>query len=291
VRVLVTGATGFVGQAVVTLLLASGHRVRVLVVPGTESVMARRPGIELVVGSVTDRRPLETAARGADSVLHLAGLLPGHPAHALAQVNIAGTANVVNACAGNNVRRLVFLSSTSVYRDASIPLATGIHETAPLRNSAWSDVEIYGLSKVQAESRVMRLRNGLAYVIVRAPLVYGTTHGWDRRLFEGLRQRPRITASGKAMLRTMQWVHIDDLARGLVLVLAHPAAANQVFNIAGAERFSLRDVARAVWGVMHDSGGPLWRSDCLKYDIRKARSTLGYEPAIRLTRIAARDGA
>lgn len=191
----------------------------------------------------------------------------------------------MKACARNSVQRLVFTSSTSVYRDASLLFARGIDEKAPLRTQGDSDLELYGLSKVEAEHRIIQLRhNGQpSYVIIRAPLVYGTADGWDRRLIDSMRNRPLFAASAMAALRTMQCVHIDDLVRGLAIAGTHRAAANQLFNIAGAELFSPRDVAQlASPAAGNFDDGPVTRADFLKYDIRKARSMIGYAPVARL---------
>jgi UDP-glucose 4-epimerase len=291
VRVLVTGATGLIGKAVTKLLLKDGWDIHVLARSGTEGEVPRHARIAVSTGSLMDRAVLEKVSRGVDAVIHLAGLLPGNPVRALAQVNVEGTANVARACSRSGVPRLVFVSSTSVYRDASVPLAVGLDEKAPLRTDAFSDLEEYGLSKVNAERQVLQLQHGAryAFVIVRAPIVYGAADGWDRRLVEAVRQRPGMMLRLSA-LPTLQCVHLDDLARGLVLAASHSAAANQIFNMAGAELFSLRDLVRSAFPAVANWPGqrPLRDPEHLKYDIRKARSTIGWAPVASVEHVVVR---
>jgi nucleoside-diphosphate-sugar epimerase len=176
------------------------------------------------------------------------------------------------------------VSSTSVYRDSSIPFARGIDETAALRTFAMNEVEQYGLSKIEAERRVFDAHNTsrLPFVIIRAPVVFGTGDGWDNRLLNAVRGRPWLTLSQLPTAPTLQCVHVDDLARGILLAASHPAAANQIFNMAGSELFSLRDVGRMAmpFGIADRDvrvGGDL------KYDIGKARAMIGYAPRPRVS--------
>ena len=283
-RILLTGATGFIGSALLKRLLTDRLNVRVLALPGTETSLPRDHRVQVLAGALADLPILDRATRGVDVVFHLAGLLPGNAPARLAQVNVEGTQNVAHACARNGVRRLVFASSTSVYRDSSYLFATGIAEEAPLRTLGTTDIELYGLSKVAAERRIVELGpNGRPdYVIVRAPLVYGMADGPDKRLINAMRTRPLLAASRLMAIRTMQSVHIHDLVQGLVLAGTNPAAANQAFNMAGAELFSPRDAAQlqSFTADIFDDG-PVTHPDLLRYDIRKARSELGYAPLVR----------
>jgi nucleoside-diphosphate-sugar epimerase len=213
-------------------------------------------------------------------------LLPGHSVDELREVNIAGTANVAEACARNRVKRLVFVSSTSVYRDAGSPFARGIDERSPLLRDASTDIEQYGLSKVGAErllGDVQRTKH-LPCVVIRAPIVFGTGDGWDGRLLESVRRQPWLTLSRLPAALTLQCVHVDDLTDGILLAASHPAAARQVFNMAGAQLFSLRDLGRQALPAAPGGFGehPQSPDEPLKYDIRKAQLLIGYAPKARL---------
>lgn len=112
-KVLVTGATGFLGGWLVRRLIADGHDVRIIKRP--RSSLEELEGLKLDIkpGDVTDKASLLEACRGVDTVFHLAGLIGYSRAQreAMEQVNVIGTANVIDACEACGVRKLVYASS------------------------------------------------------------------------------------------------------------------------------------------------------------------------------------
>ena len=112
-KVLVTGATGFVGNWLVERLVRDGHEVRILKRANTPLEDLASLPIETAIGDVTDPASLERACNGIDTVFHLAGLIAYSRAQreAMNRVNIGGTSNVILACEHNHVRKLVYLSS------------------------------------------------------------------------------------------------------------------------------------------------------------------------------------
>ena len=171
-RILVTGATGFVGRALVRRLLADGRKVRAAVRPTSAALPA---AVERVVvediGPDTDWR---AALAGVDAVVHLAArahvLRDSSPdAHALYRaVNTLGALRLAEAAASLGVRRFVFLSSVRVHGDRSI--GAPFDEASPLAAQ-----DPYGSSKVEAERGLASLAAAgrLEPVILRPPLVYG----------------------------------------------------------------------------------------------------------------------
>ncbi len=142
----ITGATGFVGSAVLAEALAQGHRVKAL---------ARRDqpaldGVEWVRGDLEDTAALAALVGGADAVIHVAGLTNTPDPAQFAAANVTGTANVIGAMKGAGLKRLVFVSSLS----ARMP-----------------ELSAYGASKARAEALVEA--SGLDWTTVRPPGVYG----------------------------------------------------------------------------------------------------------------------
>jgi len=112
-KVLVTGATGFLGGWLVKRLLAEGHDVRIIKRASSSLEELEGLKLDIVSGDVTDASSLIAACRGVDTVFHLAGLIGYSRAQreAMHQVNVIGTKNVIDACRACDVRKLVHLSS------------------------------------------------------------------------------------------------------------------------------------------------------------------------------------
>jgi dihydroflavonol-4-reductase len=126
-KVLVTGATGFLGGWVVRRLLDEGCDVRIIKRPKSSLEEIEGLSLDIVPGDITDAASLIEACRGTDTVFHLAGLIAYTPSQraAMERVNVEGTANVIRACEINNVRRLVHLSSVVAIGasfDGKVPL-------------------------------------------------------------------------------------------------------------------------------------------------------------------------
>lgn len=113
-KVLVTGATGFLGGWLVRRLLAEGHDIRIIRRARAVDELADLP-IESVPGDVTDVESLRAACQGIETVFHLAGVIGYTPRErrAMEEVNVGGTANVLAACRDRGVRKLVYASSVA----------------------------------------------------------------------------------------------------------------------------------------------------------------------------------
>jgi dihydroflavonol-4-reductase len=131
-KVLVTGATGFLGAWLVRRLLDEGHDVRIIKRKSSSLEELEGLKLDILPGDVTDAASLKDACRGVDSVFHLAGLIAYTRAQrqAMEAVNVQGTSNVVRACEENGVRKLVHLSSV-VAIGASFDGKVPLNETSP----------------------------------------------------------------------------------------------------------------------------------------------------------------
>lgn len=180
-----TGATGFVGKATVDHALASGHRVRAL----TRREQPARDGVTWIAGNLEDETALARLAKGADAVVHIAGVVNAPTPDGFTTGNIYGTRRMVTAAAGNGVRRFVHVSSLSA-REPGLSL--------------------YGKSKALAEDEVRN--SGLDWTMVRPPGVYGPGDMEMRDVF-------RMAKLGFVVLPPagrVSLIHVQDLARLLV---------------------------------------------------------------------------
>src|SRR5436190_20501985 len=169
-RVLVAGATGFLGQAVASALVRAGHDV----LRGARVVPARAPEAWTGYGEVGPDTRWEEALAAIDTVVHLAGLahLPDEIAVAAAgtftRVNAEGTARLAAAAVRSGVRRLVLMSSALVHGQASPgrPFTEGEKPTPETP---------YARSKLDSETRLEEAAKGsaLEWIVLRPPLVYG----------------------------------------------------------------------------------------------------------------------
>lgn len=240
---LITGATGFVGAAVLRGLLRTGHTVRALVREGSDRRNLHGLPVEVVAGDLRDRGSLERASSGCESLFHVAAdyRLWVRDPRELYQSNVAGTRNVLLAAAAAGVRRIVYTSSV-----ATLGLSADgspADEEAPARLNDM--IGHYKRSKYLAEAEVRRLveEQGIAAVIVNpsAPVgprdVKPTPTG--RVILDAARGRlPAYVDTG------LNVVHVDDVAEGHLLAYAHGRVGERY--ILGGENLTLREILAQV---------------------------------------------
>ncbi len=192
----ITGATGFVGSAVLDAALAEGHQVRAL----ARREQTARAGVEWVRGDLGDTAALAALVEGADAVIHVAGLTNTPDPAAFEPANVTGTVNVIAAMKQAGARRLVFVSSLS----ARMP-----------------GLSAYGASKAKAEALVEA--SGLDWTTVRPPGVYGPRDVDYLEMFRTAKLGFVPLPPGGAS----SIIHADDLARLLVALAASNAAATK----------------------------------------------------------------
>jgi nucleoside-diphosphate-sugar epimerase len=232
-KALVTGAGGFLGQALVRALTARGDTVRALVRRPEPAL--DRPGVEVQLGDATDPRALATAVAGVELVFHLAGLRRAAERDAFWRVNVGATRLLLDACAAGTpgLRRFVLAGS----RAASAPSATSCREEEPLRPAEW-----YGESKAEAERVTFLYRDRLPVTVARPPRIMGPGDR-ENLLFFKLAQRGWALSFGGP--RPLSWIDVDDCARGLLLLADRPEAVGQPFFLASDERTSVEGLMAA----------------------------------------------
>lgn len=192
----ITGATGFVGSAVLTAALADGHNVRAL----ARSGQAVRAGVEWLPGDLSDTAALDALVTGVDAVIHVAGLTNTPDPAGFDAANVTGTANVLAAMKAAGVRRLVFVSSLA---------------------SRMPALSAYGASKARAETLVEA--SGLDWTIVRPPGVYGPRDGDYLEMFRTAKWGFVPLPPGGAS----SIMHADDLAKLLVTLTGNAASTRK----------------------------------------------------------------
>ncbi|MCW1402415.1 NAD(P)-dependent oxidoreductase [Novosphingobium sp. MW5] len=219
----VTGATGFVGQALLDRAAQVNQPVRAL----ARQLQDPREGVEWLKGELADAQALDRLMRGAEAVIHVAGAVSAPDADGFEAANVTGTLNVIEAAKRAGVPRLVFVSSLSA-REPQLSL--------------------YGASKARAEKLVMA--SGLDWTIVRPPAIYGFRDKEMLDLFKAAKWgvMPMPAKEGRA-----SYIHVEDLVRLLLkLVPGGEGVTGKVFEPDdGREQgWGHREIARAIgWAV------------------------------------------
>lgn len=291
-RVLVTGASGYVGWAVVHELRARGHEIVALV---HESSVTFPDDVDVRAGSLTSEASLRDAVAGADGVVHLAARSTVRDSVAnptrVWRTNVTGTLNLLDALGVESARtgvpaRLVFTSTGAVY---GTPAQQPIAESAPL-----VPLNPYGASKVAAEQIIgwQAATGGLGAVTLRMFSAAGAVNGRADRDLSRIIPKVAAVAAGVEPVVTVNgdgsairdFVHVADIATAVALALdAATPGSHQVYNL-GAVPASVADIIAATERV---SGRPVAvehrpanasEAPELRADTTKVRTELGWSP-------------
>jgi nucleoside-diphosphate-sugar epimerase len=236
----VTGASGFLGRAIVRAARERGWRVRAF----AHEWPARVEGIECLTGSVVDEQAVRLALDGASHVIHAAGLAHQFtpvPDERFFQVNTRGTAVVARAAAELRVSRFVFISSVSVYGGGR-----GLID----ERRACAPRDAYAKSKLAAEREIQQLvdRTGLSAIVLRPVTLYGEGDpGNVRRLIRALDRRRFVSIGPGANLKSL--LHRDDAARACVETVSALPGREGVYNLADAPS-SMRAIVVAICAAL-----------------------------------------
>ena len=243
-KVLLTGANGFVGSHVLDRLCARGLATAALLRPASNQrfIQAHLPRLEVRVGSLSDPQSLDAALRDVTHVIHCAGCTKALRNSEFYEVNQAGTRNVVEAVnrQQGRIQRLVHLSSLAAGGPAS-PDQPAREDDLP------HPVSEYGRSKLAGE-RELHDACKTEYVILRPPAVYGPRDEAFLPLFKAVQAHilPRF-GGGR---QTLSLVFAEDLAEAVATCLTHPAAAGKTFYVASGEVTTAHAMAREIAGQM-----------------------------------------
>jgi nucleoside-diphosphate-sugar epimerase len=242
-KVLLTGANGFVGSHILDLLRARGIPTAVLLrqTSNTQFIQTHLSGVEVRLGALTEPASLQAAVAGLTHIIHCAGSTKALRAAEFDAVNHLGTRHLLEAInqAGGQVRRLLFISSLSAAGPAPAS-APSREDTVPRPVSA------YGLSKLAAEEAVREGCRG-EFVILRPPGVYGPRDTEFLKLFRAVKAHICPVFGGG---RAFSLVFVKDLAEAVLACLTHPAAAGRTYNVAHPEPVTTASMAREIAAQM-----------------------------------------
>lgn len=234
-RVLVTGATGFIGGRLVErLILDEGARVRVLLRNFARAPRIARFPIEMIAGDLTDAAAVRQAAADCELVVHCAFGGSGTSEEKRA-ATIQGTEAVAHAAREAGVKRLVHLSTISVY---GLPGDGDLDENAPRRRCG----DDYSDTKLEAEQRVFDHyeKYGLPVTILQPTIVYGPFSApWTVAPLALLKHERLVLVDGGAGLCNA--VYVDDVVDAILLAAVCEEAVGQAFLISGDQPVTWRE--------------------------------------------------
>lgn len=277
-RVLVTGATGFIGR----------HLVRALVDGGADVTALVRPGSPRAAGpphtATADLEDIDAIAdvlhrTGARIVFHLVGKRPrgqAEPAHACVRANVATTAAVLSAVMRGRVQRVVTLGTAEEY---------GVYAGPQREDQPLQPRSVYGASKAAATllARSLYLTSGCPVVVLRPFSVYGPGQRPEMFVAEAV----QAAVQGKPFrmshgTQARDFVFVGDVVTALMAAADEPSLEGQVINIGSGRATRLIDVARQVWKtsgtaaplLVGERPTPPWELHDTWADVERARALL-----------------
>ncbi len=255
-RLLVTGATGFLGSHIAEELAQEGHTVRVLVRNTSDRSFLSGIEVQEALGDVTQPDTLTAAVEGMEAVVHAAGLVKARSAQEFQAVNAQGTANLLSALdSTDRLRRFVYISSLAAHG----PSEDGRPRTL---DAPPNPVTAYGHSKLRAEELVRSWAGeGRSAAIIRSPVIYGPRDR-ERLPFFRLTRRRLVPLLGDGR-NAISLVYVEDAARAAALAAAAadeaPCATYTVDDgRAHTRRDLLAAVEQAVGGKALRLPSPVW---------------------------------
>ena len=272
-RLLVTGATGFVGRRLCAESIERGWQVKAaLRTPN----LSEREFESVDVGHLDGQTNWAEALRAVDVVIHLAARVhvmhddAANPLDEFRKVNVAGTEHLARSAAANGIKRLVYVSSIKVNGESTLSPSsydgTACHSAKPPRDEApvagypagerggqniFSESDIpspqdpYGVSKWEAEQVLHRIaaETGLEIVIVRPPLVYGPkVKGNFVQMLKVLSMGIPLPLASVHNLRSL--IYVENMVDALLACAKHPAAAGKTYLVSDGEDVSTPDLLR-----------------------------------------------
>ena len=281
-KVAVTGATGFVGGALLRQLLVEGHEVIGVKRPSTSKPNLQHPSLTWVSGDVTEPDSLRGLFDSSDWLIHAAGMLgqAGVPEADYFALHEKGTNNVLAEAEQAGVDRILYISSPGVLGPISGQLAD---ETAPLAPS-----NAYERSKAAAE-RVAQLyaKGGLPVIIARPEFMYGPTDLHVLGLFRAVRDGRFFTINGG-----QHYCHptfVKDAVAGMLLAL-QKGKPGEIYHITGSKPVTFQELGRTIAAVLDvpppKLNLPRWLAWLGAAGLEAAGKIVGIQPPLSRTGVA-----
>ena len=226
-RVFITGGTGFVGSEVLRELASRGHRLRVLIRPGSEKKLPPDLGIEVASGDALKPETLTPGLAGCQAVIHLVGIIREERSRGLTfeRLHLEATENVLAALKETGVRRYLHMSALGARTDSASP---------------------YHQTKAAAEEAVMA--SGLDWTIFRPSVIFGPADRFVNLLAAQIKNFPLTPVIGSGKYR-LQPISVKTVAQAFAAAMENPAAVGQRLDLAGPQAYTYDELTETIGRV------------------------------------------
>lgn len=281
-KILVTGATGFIGSHLCEALIERGHHVTILVRPDDDTRWVDALPVARAMGDITDKGSLAAAVSDVDWVFHLAAILGAPEPQIYFRVNGDGTRNLVQACLEGPMLPPRFLLASSIAAMGPSGKHSTYNEKTPCR-----PVSDYGKSKWQAEQELHQLDGRLPWTIARLPLVYGP------RSQGGLFPMMRVVNKGlKLRLGDGQTnvAYVADVVDGMIAAIESNKTIGQTYLLGENPPYTWKEIMDAMAKSMNRRAISIWLPFHLLYLISPISMAIGWlrrrRPLLHLRNVA-----
>jgi NADH dehydrogenase len=221
-KVLVTGASGFVGNAVIRSLTEHGYTPVAFIRKGSEDKL--KSNAEIRYGDILDKSSISEALTDIYAVIHLVGIIREIPSKSVTFINMhsAASQNIAEACAEKNVGRIVHMSANGTRQNA---------------------VSMYHITKYEGESAVKK--SGLNYTIFRPSLIYGEDDSFINMLASFIRKTPVFSYFGDGSY-PMQPIHVDEVAQCFVRAIDNSSTYGMTYPLCGKNVYTYKELLKLV---------------------------------------------
>lgn len=239
-RVVITGATGFVGKRLAKALHQRGYKLRVLARSSKDDAYFQSLGAQIYHGDIKDPAVPGWLMDGACGLFHLASIVQqaGLPDEEFWDVHVHAVKRLMEESARHGVKRIVHCSTTGVLGDITNPPAD---ETFP-----YSAKDIYQVTKAEGEKTALAFNgvDGLEVTVIRPAMVYGPGDTRLLKLFRLIASGSfRMIGAGSALAHP---VYVDDLVDGMILAYESPKAPGSVYILGGDRYVTLWEWAKTI---------------------------------------------
>ena len=304
-NILITGATGFIGRHLVSALSKGEHSLRCLVRKSSNIDCLRNTNVDIFYGDLLEKDSISQALEKVDLIYHLAGEAYSRHKEDYYKGNVVATRNLLEACDEKDPRRIIFLSSTAVYK----PITT---KTLLTEESECEPISFYGKTKLDAEDLLKR--HNIPWVVVRAPVIYGPHQpSVLNQFFLDAFNKRKIYIVGKGD-NPRSYCFIGNLVDGLMLLGSKPVINGETYIFSDNSPYTFDEIITMMSVVIGQEikvvhlpnilGNISWQIYNLmgelfnlyfvelfairtmqlhwEYDITKAKKEIGYNPSMTL---------